>query len=663
MARRPALSRRADRLLRGRFIGVVIGLVVFAVLASARSLGWLEPLELGAYDRYVRWREILRSPDAMEPSRVVLVRIRERDIERFRHPLQDGDLARGLAALLAYEPRAVGVDLYRNFPVGVGRAELESVVRGDPRVAFIFRLPGLGDDGVPMPAFVSDNGRAAISDVVTDPDGIVRRVLAYMWDRDGQPHPSLAWWLALTYLAGESPPIEAGPGSGVDESRSAIALGKGEIWRFEGEDGGYVGADDGDYQLLLDYRRGSGRFPSVAFSDVLDGKVDPALLRDKIVILGTTAPSVKDDFFTPLAPPAAGSPVTKGIEIHAHAVDQFLRTAFEGATPLRTISDTAETLWLLAWCLAWGIVGDRLRSPRRVLLAILVGLALLALSFPCFLAGWWLPVVPPALAWIGAGGLATGLALTRERRDRALLDRMLAVHVSSAVRDRLWAERERFLDEGRLRAQRTCLTVLMTDLEGFTTASEQMGDPGLVMRWLNEYMDHMVPIVEAHGGLVDGYWGDAIKADFGAPVPRETEAEIDRDAVNAVRCGLAMGEAMRALIPEWKARGLPPVRMRIGIFTGPAVAGSQGSESRQKYTSIGDTVNTAARLESFDKESFAADPDPTACRILIGEPTRLRVGQVFRVESLGVHAVKGKGEKIAIYRVLGEAETTLTARP
>jgi len=286
---------------------------------------------------------------------------------------------------------------------------------------------------------------------------------------------------------------------------------------------------------------------------------------------------------------------------------------------------------------------------------VAAGLVLLAASFPLFLAGWWTPVVPPALAWLGAGGLSAALALTRERSDRAILDRMLAVHVSAAVRDRLWQERERFLDEGRLRAQRTFVTVLMTDLEGFTSASEQLGDPGLVMRWLNDYMDQMVPILEAHGGVVDGYWGDAIKADFGALVPRESEQELDEDARNAVRCALAMGEALRGLIRTWTARGLPPVRMRIGIFSGPAVAGSQGSRTRQKYTSIGDTVNTAARLESFDKESFAAEEDPLACRILIGEPTRIRVGGAFRLASLGLHGVKGKGEKIAIYRVLGPA--------
>ena len=292
------------------------------------------------------------------------------------------------------------------------------------------------------------------------------------------------------------------------------------------------------------------------------------------------------------------------------------------------------------------------------MLAVFVGLLLLAASFPLFLWGWWVPIVPPTLGWLGAGGLAAGIALVRERRERTVLDRMLAVHVSTAVRDQLWEQRDRFLEEGRLRPQRTCVTVLMSDLEGFTHASEQLGDPGLVMRWLNEYMDRMVPVIESHGGLVDGYWGDAIKADFGAPVPRDTEAEIDEDAVRAVRCALTMGEAMRDLIAAWSARGLPPVRMRIGIFTGAAVAGSLGSVSRQKYTSLGDTVNTAARLESFDKESFAAEVDPFACRILIGESTRVRVGSTFLLDDLGRHGVKGKGEEIAIYRVRGVRPAT-----
>jgi len=641
-----------DGLLRSRFVGVGIGLVVFAVLALARLLGWLAPLELRAHDAYVALRAELTSSAA--PDAVTLVRIREQDITRFRHPVSDADLAEAIRRLLAMGPRAVAVDLYRNLPVGEGREALAAVAR-DPRVAFVFQLPGASQAGVPPPEFGEGAGQRVLSDVVVDPDGVVRRGLVYMWDDAGEAHPSLAWWLALAYLGGEPEPLRPGPGWTGGEERSAIALGEGEVWRFRQDDGGYVDADDGDYQLLLDYARGTRPFRAVSFSDVMDGAVDPGTIRDAVVILGTAAPSVKDDFVTPLGPPEEGPPVTKGVEVHAQIVDQLLRTAFLGATPTRTLSDAGELFWLLVWCLAWGVVGNHVHSTRRALQAGVVGVLLLAGSFPLFLLGWWVPVVPPALAWVGAGGLAAGVALVRERRDRVLLDRLLSVHVSGPVRDRLWEERDRFLEDGRVRARRTWVTVLMTDLEGFTSASEHLGDPGVVMRWLNEYMDRMVPVIEQHGGVVDGYWGDAIKADFGAPVPPESEEEIDHNAQQAVACALAMGEAMKELITGWRADGLPPVRMRIGLCTGPAVTGSQGSRSRQKFTSLGDTVNTAARLEAFDKEGFSAEDDPTACRILVAESTRLRLGGRFALEPRGQHALKGKGELLAIHRVLGPA--------
>ena len=656
----PTIFRSIGRAHRSPFAGVAIGLVIFSMLFVARSHGWLQPLELGAYDRFVQLRAALHSGAGGEPTRVVIVRIREEEIERFRHPISDGDLARGLSAILAQQPRAVGVDLLRTFAVGEGLEQLASVVRGDPRVVFVFHLAGsgAGESGVSAPAFARETGQIAASDVLPDPDGLIRRALVFRYDANGKSYRSLAWWLAAAYLSQEPEPIASGPGRGASAERRPMIVGRGELWRFEGNDGGYVDANDGDYQVLIDYEHGSKEFPSVTFSDLIDGQVASEFFRDRVVIVGTTAPSVKDDFFTPIGPVGFGSPVTKGVELHAQIVNQLLRTALVGERPLHVLSDAAETAWLLAWCLVWGIVGNQVRSTGRVVAAVVVGLAFLVGSFPLFLAGWWTPIVPPALAWVGAGGLAAGLALLRERRDRSVLDRMLTVNVGTVVRDRLWQERDRFLEDGRLRAQRACATVLMTDLENFTDASERLGDPGLVMRWLNEYMDQMVPLIESHGGVVDDYRGDAIKADFGVPVPRETEEEIDRDATNAVRCALAMGDAMRELILAWRARGLPPVRMRIGIFTGAVVCGSQGSRMRQKYTSLGDTVNTAARLESFDKEAFLAEEDPTACRILIGAPTRIRIGNGFRVEPVGSHLVKGKSMQIEIYRVLGVAETT-----
>jgi len=121
-------------------------------------------------------------------------------------------------------------------------------------------------------------------------------------------------------------------------------------------------------------------------------------------------------------------------------------------------------------------------------------------------------------------------------------------------------------------------------------------DPQALIDWLNTYHEAMAQLVMKHGGIVDEYSGDGLKADFGVPVPRTTEAEISQDAVNAVNCALAMKREIKRLNASWQERNLPTVNMRVGIFTGPVVAGSLGSTQRLKYTTIGNTVNIASRL-------------------------------------------------------------------
>jgi adenylate cyclase len=650
--RRLVLSR-LGRVFRSRWAGPGLGLFSFALLFAIRAAGLLAPLELRLYDQYVRWRAALHG-GAGAPERVVLVQITEADIARFGHPIPDLELAAVLGNLSRLGPRAIGVDLYRDRPIGQGQAQLAAVAEANPNLAFIELVSPRARDRIAPPAFLAGRPQAAASNMVLDPDGVVRRAMAFVYDDTEQGHPALSWWLAERYLAQESPPIEPGPGSADSKGqRQPIQLGAGEVFRFLGDDGGYRGAYDGGYQLLLGFEHGPRSFPAIAFGDVYDGTVDPALVRGRVAILGSAAPSVKDDFFTPLSPLRSGYSVTKGIEVHGLAVDHLLRVALEGAAPTHVMSEGAEAVWLLLWCVAWGWIGVRVRSAGQTLVAFGVGFALLGASFPLFLAGWWLPVVPPALAWLLAGGVAAGIALILERHARETVDRLLFSHVSEKVARKLWAASEELALSGRLPAQQAGITVLMSDLEGFTKSSEKIA-PKVVMDWLNEYMDAMVPLVEQHDGLVDGYWGDAIKADFGAPDPRETEAEQDKDAVHAVRCALAMGSAMAALIQSWQSRDLPSVRLRIGINTGSVVMGSQGSTSRLKYTSMGDTVNVAARLEAVDKESFEAERDPLACRIIISESTRARLGGAFELRDLGEHGLKGKGIKLRIYRVLGE---------
>jgi len=130
---------------------------------------------------------------------------------------------------------------------------------------------------------------------------------------------------------------------------------------------------------------------------------------------------------------------------------------------------------------------------------------------------------------------------------------------------------------------------------------------------------------------------------------------VARDAVSAVECALAMGDTLRELNRRWRAEGRPTTGMRVGIFTGPAVAGSLGSAERSEYVVVGDTINTASRLESFDKELFPPDHDIAPCRILIGETTLAVLGDRFKTEAVGEVALKGKAHRVGIYRVVGRA--------
>jgi adenylate cyclase len=135
---------------------------------------------------------------------------------------------------------------------------------------------------------------------------------------------------------------------------------------------------------------------------------------------------------------------------------------------------------------------------------------------------------------------------------------------------------------------------------------------------------------------------------FGVPAPRRGEEEISRDARDAVRCALAMRAEIERLNGAWAARGRPSMRMRIGIHTGPLMVGCIGSEDRLEYTVIGDTVNVAARLESFDKDFDSGG----SCRILISETTRMRLDGRFLTESVGRVHLKGKGRELSIFRVV-----------
>ncbi len=618
-----------------------VSLLVFAGLLVLRLSGSFEALELATYDWYIRLRPSVPTADA----RIALITITEGDIRKLgRWPLSDADLVQALETLVQFRPRAIGLDLYRDIPFPPGHEALNAMLPRHPQIVAAMKFGSDTEIGIAAPPVLAHTDQVGFNDVLVDPGGIVRRGLLFL-DSGGQVAYSFALQLALRYLQAEH--IEPQPDPA---DPWHIRLGTTTIRPLEAYDGPYVNADAGGYQFWLDFRDAPQAFPAYSLDTLLSGRIDAAALSNKIVLLGVAAESVKDLFYTPHSRGLHASQQTFGIALHGQIISQLLRTALQGHRPLATLSEYQEALWLLLWSVLGGMMGLWLRALWRFALLAACGLLLLGVgTYTSFVLGWFLPLVPPAMAWVLAAAGVTAYLSNREQEERSVLMQLFARHVSTEVADTIWQQRDEFLDGGRPRPQKLMVTVLLSDLAGFTPLSERL-DPQPLMDWLNTYMEAMAQLVTEHGGVVDDYAGDGMKADFGVPLARTTEAEIRQDAVNAARCALAMEQAMAQLNTDFEARNLPTASMRIGIYTGFVVAGSLGSAQRLKYTTIGDTVNTAARLENAAKELV---PPVTPCRILIGDTTVQYLNDHFPTHRLGEISLKGKAHKVTAYHITG----------
>lgn len=628
------------------WMALAIGVVIFLALLGLRAGGALEGLELAAYDGLLTLRPA--RPSAHSP--VVLIGISEEDIHELGGwPLPDETLARALTILAAAAPAAVGVDLYRDLPVPPGRAELEKVVLANPNVVLIMKFGDRHAAGVPAPEFLNETEQTGFSDLAVDPGGVVRRGLLFL-DDGVTLRQSLAFRLATLYLAGHG--IAPEPDPLVPEH---LRFGRVTLPPLPAKAGGYVNTDLAGYQFLLDFQEPTASFPTYSLAALLAGRIEAAALRGKIVILGTMATSMHDIFFTAVNKGGDPGEMTPGMSVHGHAASQLLRFALDGDRPMAVPGQLAAGGWILLWSLLGGGLSLRLRSPLPFFLGAVGGaLAIAALGQLAINRNYWIPVVPPLLAWLGTAGLVTAYLSHEEKKNRAALMEIFSRHVSEEVAGSLWQQRRQFLDHGRPLPQRLTATVLFTDLVGFTSIAEKLA-PQELMLWLNEYMEAMGREVMAHEGIINKYIGDAIMALFGVPVARTTAAEIGAAASGAVRCAQAMAVALRELNQSWAARGLPTVGTRIGIFTGPVIAGSLGSSKRLEYTVLGDTVNIASRLESTAKDSFAFHPLRRPCRILIGDATREYLGADFPVRLIGDLTLKGKERQIRVFEVEAES--------
>lgn len=637
------MSTRKTAFLKSvSFAGFLICVLVCAGIIWARNAGVFQSTELAAYDYYVQFQPGVSSAD----DRIVLVTISERDIAQLGSwPLNDGLLAQLVRNLLAHGPRVVGLDLFRNIEVPPGSEALRELFSEDIPVVTIMKFGDKKSPGVPRPYMVREDARVGFGDSLIDPGGVTRRGLLFM-DDGHESYTAFNLLLTLAYLEKEgigARPDAADPG--------LMRLGGTTFVPLEPNAGGYIDADTNGYQFLLSFSSAKAGFPSISLTDALAGNIPDELVRDKVVVVGATAESLRDFFSIPISKSSEEGQRIYGIELHATTISQLLHSALDGQAPMRSWSDSGEYGWIVLWGLMGYVIGLKVTSFRRFTLCLFVFPVVLAgVTFLLFRQGFWLPVAPPVFAFFLSADFYRLYLLSVEKRQRALLMRLFESHVSKDIAKAIWAQREQFVSEGLPRPQQLIATVLFTDLKGFTTISENFGDPGMLMDWLNEYMESMTTEVLGHGGVINKYIGDAIMAVFGVPVARADEAQISEDAVSAIRCAMKMGERLEVLNAKWEAQNRPTVKMRVGIHTGPLVVGCIGSRQRLEYTVIGDTVNVASRLESLNKDF---DPE-NVCRILIGESTLRYSGDNFNIKALGALALKGKGRQLPVYQVLGD---------
>jgi len=442
---------------------------------------------------------------------------------------------------------------------------------------------------------------------------------------DGKIATSFSLQLALLYLDGEK----------VIPFEQALSPP-----RLRMNDGGYSHADVGGHQFIINYRRSQQGFQIVRMADVLEGKIAPDLLRDRVVMIGVTAVSLRDWFFTPLDSGLGSTRIsTSGIEVHAQIVSHILSSTLDGRSRILTWEKPWEGLWIVVWSLVGALLIWQWRNVKtqhrelqvligRSLSVLIVGGSLFATCFIAFSYGWWLPFVPAMIGFVGGGVIVTSYLALTAAQIRTYFSRYLTDAVVKSLLE---------TPEGlKLGGDRRKVTILMCDLRGFSTISEKM-PPEKVVDILNVFLGTMTEAIATYEGTIDEFIGDAILVLFGAPIHRED------DAARAVASAIAMQLAMRSVNERLAQMHLPEIAMGIGINTGEVVAGNIGSQSRAKYAVVGNHVNLTARIESYT----------VGGQILISETTYNEIQDIVKTNGSMQVEPKGVSYPISIYDVCG----------
>jgi CHASE2 domain-containing sensor protein len=401
---------------KGRWLGragrqAIAAVVMVAIVLLIRQLGGWVPIELWLHDQWVQ-----RQPLPPVDDRLLVVEITEADLMRLQQPTpSDAVLAELITTLQAYAPQVIGLDLYRDIPQGDGHDQLLAALAAENVVA-IRQLGTSPSERIPAPRGVPPD-RVGFNDFPVDADGVVRRSLIYATadDRpDTEIFHSLALRLALAYLQ----PRDIVPRASAVNAEY-LALNEVTFVPLNPDFGGYRHMDAAGYQILLRYRGASGTIPTITIGEILAGQFQAEMIRDRIILIGTTAASAKDFFLTPYSATAEEDFLMSGVMLHAHATSQIVAAALDGQPLPWAVPEAVELVWIMGGATGGVLLGRQGKRLRVLGLGLVAG-GVVLLGVPAAVAtqAGWLPVVPAVMAFAGSA-IAAALIQTYTAGERA----------------------------------------------------------------------------------------------------------------------------------------------------------------------------------------------------------------------------------------------------
>ena len=434
---------------------LVSGLLALTCISAGKRLGLFQLLELMSFDQLTRLQ-----PQQLADDRVLIVEITEEDLAVLGWPLSDQVVAEAIAQIQRFDPAVVGLDIYRNTPQPPGKVSLQRELQRE-NVIGIMNVGGRLDNGkVAAPAGMPSE-RIGFSDLAIDSDGVLRRNLLFVGNLD-ESYYSFPLRLALAYY----PELEFDLAS----DGRCFSIGDVIFPALDSQDGGYQNIDNRGYQVLMRYRTPHAPTKTLTISQVLAGAIPSEWVEDNIVIIGSTAPSLKDEFFTPYSLNQTSDLMMSGVEIHAQSVSQILDAIAGQRAIYQFMPPWGEFLWLLGWTLVASILGWQIRRP--VLLLMIGGGLVLAIWGIAGLAMTqliWLPTVEPMAGfWLAMGLVVAQKSLYRSAYDQITLlpgREIFLIHLQQHLEAQLTA------------VDRQSLAVVFLDVDRFRLINQSFGHP------------------------------------------------------------------------------------------------------------------------------------------------------------------------------------------